>query len=324
MFDGLLHSVRATGDHKGIRLDAFVSSAGVGLSRSQAKKLIEEGGVLVNGSPAKVAYAVREKDLIAIAIPPPKIPTAIPEEIPLNVLYEDSDIIVINKPAGMVVHPAAGHPTGTLVNALLAHCKDLSGIGGELKAGIVHRLDIGTSGAIVAAKNDEAHRSLSAQFKARTVVKIYLALVCGAMRMESGTFDTAIGRSLNDRKRMSGRTKKGRDSLTEWKVKERFGKNLSWLEIRLRTGRMHQIRVHFSEAGHPLVGDATYGGVRRAGRFPGELREELFSFPRPALHAWKLGISHPRTGESMEFVAPIPSDIETLLSQLRTLSFRIA
>ncbi|MFH0800487.1 MAG: RluA family pseudouridine synthase [Pseudomonadota bacterium] len=302
----------------GMRLDAFVAKSVRGLSRSQAKRLIEDGCVLLNGASAKAARAVAAGDRVTVDVPPPSSPSAKPEDIPLDIIYEDGDIIVVAKPAGMVVHPAAGHPGGTLVNALLAHCGDLSGIGGELKPGIVHRLDMGTSGAIIAAKNDEAHRSLAAQFKARTVTKIYLALVFGAMRADSGSFDQPIGRSTGDRKKMSVHTRKGRASLTEWRVAERFGSHLSWIEIELRTGRMHQIRVHFTEAGHPLVGDPLYGGVRKAGRVPaGPLHDAVADFPRPALHAWRLGIDHPKSGKRMEFVAPLPEDIEDLLAALR-------
>jgi 23S rRNA pseudouridine1911/1915/1917 synthase len=313
-----IHHLKADAAHAGMRLDAFVAASVPELSRSQVKRLIEEGRVQVNGAPAKAARAVAAGDRVAAEVPPPVAPSAAPEAIPLDVLYEDRDVIVVNKPAGMVVHPAAGHPGGTLVNALLAHCGDLSGIGGELRAGIVHRLDRGTSGCIVSAKNDLAHRALAAQFKARTVTKIYLALVFGLMRAERGQFDQPIGRSKSDRKRMSAKTSKGRVSLTEWRVAERVGKELSWLEIRLRTGRMHQIRVHFAEAGYPLVGDPVYGGAKRARRLsPGPVRDAAERFPRPALHAWKLAIDHPRTGERMEFIAPLPQDIAQLLEDLK-------
>lgn len=308
-------------DAAGSRLDAFIASALPSLSRSQAKRLIDGGRATVNGEAAKAARTLREGDRVAVEVPPPAPSCLQPEAIPLDVLYEDRDLIAVNKPAGMVVHPAAGHPSGTLVNALLAHCGDLSGIGGELKPGIVHRLDAGTSGVIVAAKNDASHAELAAQFKARRVTKIYLALALGRMRAERGAFDRPIGRSVAERKRMSSRTRKGRASLTEWRVLERIGKELSWIEILLRTGRMHQIRVHFSEAGHPLVGDPLYGGARRAGRLPaGELRELLLAFPRPALHAWKLGLAHPRTGERMEFTAPLAPEIAVLLGEARRLA----
>lgn len=305
-------------ENSGLRLDAFVVSRIAEISRSQIKKLIEDGFVLVNGARQKPAKAVLSGDKVSVEVPPPKEAAAIPQNISLDVIYEDRDIIVVNKPAGMVVHPAAGHPDGTLVNALLAHCKDLSGIGGELKAGIVHRLDCGTSGCIIAAKNDTAHRSLSAQFKARTVQKIYLALVYGSMRTISGKFDAPIGRSTGDRKKMSGRTKKGRVAHTEWKVIKTLH-GLSWLEIKLGTGRMHQIRVHFSEAGHPLVGDPVYGGNRRARELPeGEIKEAVRNFSRPALHAWKLEVDNPRTAKRMRFVAELSDDIKNLLLKIST------
>ncbi len=305
----------------GMRLDSFVAERIEDLSRSHAKRLIEGGEVTVNGKQVKPSFEVEEGDRVYVSVPFPVKPSAEPEDIPLDILYEDSDIIVVNKPVGMVVHPAAGHPRGTLVNALLAHCDDLSGVGGELKAGIVHRLDVGTSGAIIAAKNDLAHHKLAAQFKGRTVEKIYCALVLGLMRTKSGVFDASLGRSSGDRKRFSAHTRKGRVALTEWKVLEQFGKSLSWVEVKLRTGRTHQIRVHFAEAGHSLVGDPLYGGQRKLKRLPeGPLRDAASKLTRPALHAWKLGIDHPRTGERMQFTAPLPDDLEKLLSELRKLS----
>ncbi|MFH1830699.1 MAG: RluA family pseudouridine synthase [Pseudomonadota bacterium] len=302
----------------GSRLDCFLAEHIDVLSRSHAKRLIEEGHVLVNEKQVKPSHEILEGDRVRISIPPPVASSAVPEHIALDILCEDSDIIVVNKPVGMVVHPAAGHPSGTLVNALLAHCHDLSGIGGELKAGIVHRLDAGTSGVIIAAKNDLAHHSLANQFKARTVEKIYCALIIGSMRTETGTFDASLGRSSGDRKRISAHTRKGRAALTEWKVLEQFGKSLSWMEIKIKTGRTHQIRVHFAEAGHPLVGDPLYGGQRKLKRFPaGPLRDAASKLTRPALHASKLSIDHPRTGKRMEFTAPLPKDLEKLLNELR-------
>ena len=304
----------------GDRLDVFISKRVELLSRSRAKALIEGEVATVNGKSVKASYEIEEGDRIVVDVPPPVEPTAIPQDIPLDVIHEDSDIIVVNKPVGMVVHPAAGHPDGTLVNALLAHCKDLSGIGGELKAGIVHRLDVGTSGVIIAAKNDNAHASLGNQFKDRTVEKIYCALVMGQMKTDEGAFDEPLGRSKGDRKRISAHTSKGRIALTEWRVLERFGTALTWVEIALKTGRTHQIRVHFAEAGHPLAGDPLYGGDKKLKRLPaGELRELVSQLERPALHAWRLSIDHPRTGERMRFEAPLPDDLENLLDGLRKL-----
>jgi len=304
----------------GERLDMFISRSVAGLTRSRAKRLIELEHVTVDANVAKPSHHVKAGERITVRIPPPEEPTAVPQQIPLDVIHEDADIIVVNKPAGLVVHPAAGHPDGTLVNALLAHCDDLSGVGGELKAGIVHRLDVGTSGAIVAAKNDAAHVSLQKQFQDRTVEKIYCALVLGSMRGESGAFDAAIGRHRSERKRISSHTRKGRAALTEWRALERFGKDLSWVEIDLKTGRTHQIRVHFAEAGHALVGDPLYGGERKLKRISdARARELVSSLDRPALHAWKLSIDHPRTGERMQFMAPLPEDIGDLLESLREL-----
>jgi len=300
----------------GQRLDIFVVSQDVPLTRSMAKQLIDDELIKVNGKKTKASYHVHENDEIDVAIPEPEEAKAIPEDIPLNILYEDSDIIVINKAVDMVVHPAPGTPSGTLVNALLAHCTDLSGIGGELKPGIVHRLDKGTSGVMVVAKNDEAHLNLSKQIKDRTVTKIYCALVYGAPK-DTGKIDKPIGRSLTDRKKMSTKTKQGRIAHTAWKVLERFDKYLSWLEINLGTGRTHQIRVHMTDLGYPLVGDPQYG---RGGphRVPeGPLREALEGFTRPALHSWKLTFVHPRTNKEVQFEAPIPDDLKNLLEELR-------
>lgn len=316
-----IHHIVVDGDHVGRRLDSFIASQFPEISRTRASRLIRKGFVHLDGEIAKSSAIVSEGDRVTVEIPPPVKPSAKPQSIDLDVIFEDEDIIVVDKPAGMVVHPAAGHPDGTLVNALLAHCGDLSGIGGELKAGIVHRLDIGTSGAIVAAKNDAAHRSLADQFKARGVTKVYRALVYGAMRTDSGRFDAPLGRSLGHRKRFSSHTKKARVALTEWNVIERFGKYFTWLEILLRTGRTHQIRVHFAESGHPLVGDPLYGGRRKIVRLPqGAAREAIAGIGHPILHALRLGFEHPRSGERVEFDAPIPRDIEALLNDLRRIT----
>jgi len=307
-------------EHEGMRLDAFVAASVPNVTRSQAKRLIEMEHVTVDAYVAKPSHLVKAGEKITVKIPPPVTPSAAPQDIPLDVIFEDSDIIVVNKPVGMVVHPAAGHPDGTLVNALLAHCKDLSGIGGELKAGIVHRLDVGTSGVIIAAKNDNAHVELQKQFKAHTVEKLYGALVMGSMRGEKGEFDSALGRHRSKRKRISSHTRKGRAALTGWRVLERFGAELTWVEIELMTGRTHQIRVHFAEAGHALVGDPLYGGERKLKRITdARVREILEGFERPALHAWRLSVDHPRTGERMTFEAALPEDMKTLLDKLKNM-----
>lgn len=291
----------------GGRLDIFLTSNLTGTTRARIQKLIREGNVLLNKSKAKASQLVKKGDSVDVDIPPPVIHQAVGEDIPLNIIYEDKDIVVVNKGADMVVHPAAGNWSGTLVNALLSHCKDLSGIGGELKPGIVHRLDKGTSGVIVAAKNDRAHLCLSRQFQKRKVKKIYNALVYGNLKEDSGVIESAIGRSVKDRKRFSSRTNKGRNAVTEWKVLNHFECGVSFVEVRLHTGRTHQIRVHFAEAGHPLVGDIVYGGRKQS---------KQISFPRPALHARKLGFIHPTKGEWMEFEAPLAEDIELLMESL--------
>lgn len=311
------YSFTILGSDAGKRLDVYVVAQNVPLTRSMAKQLIDDELIKVNGKKTKASYKVHEGDEVSVTIPEPREAKAVPEDIPLNILYEDSDIIVINKAVDMVVHPAPGSPSGTLVNALLAHCKDLSGIGGELKPGIVHRLDKGTSGVMVVAKNDAAHLNLSTQIKDRSVTKIYCALVYGAPK-DRGKIDKPIGRSLTDRKKMSTRTKQGRIAYTAWKVLERFGKYLSWLEINLGTGRTHQIRVHMTDLGYPLVGDAQYGrgGINRLPS--GHWREALEGFTRPALHSWKLTLVHPRTHKEVQFVAPIPDDLRMLLEKLRT------
>ncbi len=315
-----VHRIAVDTKDSGERLDVFIASHFSDITRSQAKRLIEEGQVTVDGKAAKSSHEVKQGEGIVVNVLPPAQPSAVPQQIPLDILFEDSDVIVVNKPAGLVVHPAAGHPDGTLVNALLAHCKDLSGVGGELKAGIVHRLDVGTSGAIIAAKNDAAHVALQKQFHDRTVEKIYCALVLGSMAGDKGSFDAALGRHRTERKRISSHTRKGREALTEWRAMERFGTQLTWVEITLKTGRTHQIRAHFAEAGHPLVGDPLYGGERKNKRITDEkVRGAVAMMGRPALHSWKLSIDHPRTGERMQFIALLPGDIEKTLKELRKL-----
>ncbi|MBI4211037.1 MAG: RluA family pseudouridine synthase [Deltaproteobacteria bacterium] len=312
------HTFLIEAKNVGERVDVFLSENLHPLSRSQAKKLIDEAKVLLKGKKIKPSYELRAGDVLEVEIPPPASSDVLPEELPLDILFEDEDIIVVNKSAGMVVHPGPGHQEGTLVNALLGHCKDLSGIGGELKPGIVHRLDKGTSGVMVAAKNDAAHLHLAAQFADRTIQKTYFAVVVGACKDLSGRIESSIGRSMSDRKKISSRTSKGRRALTEWRILERLGHSLSTLEIGLRTGRTHQIRVHMCEMGHPLVGDEVYGGRTRAKGIRDELlRDVILAFPRPALHSLKLRLLHPRTLESMLFTAPLAEDIEALLGRCR-------
>ncbi|MHB8910187.1 MAG: RluA family pseudouridine synthase [Syntrophales bacterium] len=301
----------------GDRLDLFLSDKEPGLSRAQIQRAVLEGRVLVNGRPAKAGRKVKAADAIAITIPAARPSGVVAEAIPLTILYEDASLLVVDKPAGMVVHPAAGHPGGTLVNALLHHCRDLSGIGGVLRPGIVHRLDKGTSGLLVAAKSDAAHWGLAGQFKRHEVKKTYQALVYGDPQAEEGRIEAAVGRHPTDRKRMSTHSRRGREAITVWRVRERFGP-AALLEVDIETGRTHQIRVHLTELGHPVVGDAVYGG---AGRFKGigdaAVRARVKAMDRQALHAWRLSFTHPVTGEAMRFTSPLPEDMAALCAFLR-------
>jgi 23S rRNA pseudouridine1911/1915/1917 synthase len=301
---------------QGKRFDQFLAESGLPLSRSQAKKLIETKVILLNEKPAKPSHHLRTGDRITGTIPAAEPLSLAPESLPLSILYEDPSIIVVDKPAGIVVHPAAGNPSGTLVNALLHHCRDLSGINGVLRPGIVHRLDKDTSGVMVVAKDDLAYQALSRQFKNRAVEKVYLAIAHGHFEQDHGTIDMAIGRHPSERKKMSTHTKKGRIALTEWKVAERFGA-ASLLEIHPRTGRTHQIRVHLSSIGHPILGDPLYGRKGRPGSIQDPvLRECTKRIGRQALHAYRLGFIHPRTGQEVQFVAPMPGDMQEILDCL--------
>jgi 23S rRNA pseudouridine1911/1915/1917 synthase len=303
---------------QGRRLDQFLSETNLNLSRSQAKRLIEKKFILLNKGVTKPSAHVKAGDIISGNLPKPESLSLKPEPIPLTILYEDSSIIVIDKPSGMVVHPAYGNPSGTLVNALLYHCKDLAGINGVLRPGIVHRLDKDTSGVMVVAKDDEAYHQLTKQFKNRTVEKVYLAIAYGRFGQDEGSIDSAIGRHPSERKRMSTKTKKGRPAITLWKVIERFD-GFTLLEILPRTGRTHQIRVHLSSMGHPLLGDPLYGRKGRLGAIHDSvLRECLKKMNRQALHAQRLEFNHPRTGERIQFVSPIPQDTRDVLEWLRS------
>lgn len=291
---------------EGERIDRYLSAACGDVSRSYLQRLLKEGRVLANHKPVKASYRVQEGDLIQLEIPQAVEPEILAEPMDLDILYEDSDIILINKPKGMVVHPAAGHYTQTLVNGLMYHCKgQLSGINGVLRPGIVHRIDMDTTGVIIACKNDAAHNSIAAQLKEHSITRRYEAIVHGVIKEEEGTVDAPIGRHPTDRKRMSINDKNGKAAVTHYRVKERF-RQFTYIECSLETGRTHQIRVHMASLHHPLLGDAVYGPSRCP--VPG-LRGQT-------LHAGILGIRHPRTGEYMEFCAPLPEYFKNLLASL--------
>ena len=308
-----------TVDHgqSGQRLDVFLAQNDQSLSRSRVKRAIEEGEALVNDLAPKPAQRLKEGDVVRLDLKPAKEALAVGQEIPLNIIYEDAGIIVINKEAGMVVHPAPGNYDHTLVNALLFHCSDLSGIGGVLRPGIVHRLDKGTSGLIVAAKSDAAHRSLTAQFKNHEVEKTYLALVWGDIKGDRGEIILPVGRHPGDRKKMSTKSRRGRDAITYWKVKERFGL-ATLLEVEIKTGRTHQIRVHLSDRGYPVVGDAVYGNASKIRTVTDTaLKAQFKALNRQALHAARLSFIHPQSGERVVFEAEMPEDMAGLCAQLR-------
>jgi 23S rRNA pseudouridine1911/1915/1917 synthase len=307
--------VVSTGE-EGLRIDQALATRGLPRSRSQIKRHIEEGFVLLEGVAVRPSRRVRAGERILYTPPPPEPGEALPEEIPLVVLFEDDAVVVVDKPAGMVVHPSPGHGRGTLVNALLARCGSLSGVGGVLRPGIVHRLDRLTSGVLVASKTDEAHQALAAQFAAHTVERRYLALIAGVLREESGTFDTLHGRHPADRKRFSTRPRRGpgagaRRAVTHYRVLERL-EGASLVEARLETGRTHQVRLHFADAGHPVLGDPLYG---RPPAHP-RAREVAAELGRQALHARVLAFDHPRTGERLRFVTPPPEDMRAAIAKL--------
>jgi 23S rRNA pseudouridine1911/1915/1917 synthase len=310
-----LQTITVPADAEDLRLDRFLVSV-LALSRSQIQRLIKDGCVLVAGRTAKSNQAVKPGQAIAIDVPELIDPAPQPEALALPIVYQDRDLIVVDKPAGMVVHPAAGHASGTLVNALLHHVDDLSGIGGEKRPGIVHRLDKGTSGLMVVAKHDKAHEELSRQFAEREVEKEYLALVWGEV-MAGRRIDTPIGRDPNNRKKMSSesaRLRRTRAAVTRIVRAEHFGRMLTMTQVAIHTGRTHQIRVHLSAIGHPIVGDALYGGVHR--RVPGDLRA-VTHLDRPFLHAAHLVFQHPEDGRKMDFVSALPEDLQKVLDELR-------
>ena len=297
----------AATEHAGVRLDAFLSADGA-LTRSQAARLIAEGRVRVNGKPAAKSARLSGGETVTVDAPQLRETALPPQDIPLDVVYEDDDVIVVNKPTGLVVHPAPGHPDGTLVNALLHHCGDsLSGIGGEKRPGIVHRIDRDTSGLIIAAKNDAAHLALSAQLKDHSLSRTYECLVTGNMKQDSGTVDAPIGRSSADRKKMAV-VPTGRRAVTHWEVVARYP-GVTHLRCRLETGRTHQIRVHMAYIGHPILGDTVYGAKKPVPGLTGQ-----------CLHAAGLRFVHPRTGEPVELHCPLPPEFTAMLQKLQSKS----
>ena len=301
-----MKEIRFTGGRPGERIDRFLSENLEELSRSYIQKLIKEERILVNGRPVKANYKTGEEDEITVQIPDPEILDVLPEDIPLDILYEDGDVLVVNKPKGMVVHPSPGHSSHTLVNAVLFHCKGrLSGINGVLRPGIVHRIDMDTTGSLLICKNDRAHQILAEALKDHSITRRYHAIVHGNLKEDSGTVSAPIGRHPVDRKKMSTKAPNGRHAVTHYKVLERFG-DYTYIECELETGRTHQIRVDMADIGHPVLGDAVYGPAKCPFKLEGQ-----------TLHAKILGFTHPTTGEYMEFDAPLPEYFVSLLERLR-------
>lgn len=303
-----LETVTAEAEDAGTRADVFLA-AKLGVSRSNMQKLLEDGRVKRGEKIIKANYKVRAGEMFVVDIPEPEPIEAVPENIPLDIIYEDDDVVVLNKARGMVVHPAPGNYTGTLVNALLYHCSNLSGINSAIRPGIVHRLDKDTSGIMIVAKNDAAHISLSQQIQSKTAVRTYLAVVRGNIKTDSGTIETQIARDKTDRKKMAVVKAGGRDAITDYEVLERFGK-YTLVRCKLRTGRTHQIRVHMEYLGYPLVGDPKYSPMKTP-----------FGIKGQALHSHTLEFTHPRTGERMKFEAPLPEDMHKIITRLHNGQF---
>ncbi|ATH91349.1 pseudouridine synthase [Bacillus glycinifermentans] len=291
-------------DHKSERIDKYLTGMETDWSRTQVQQWIKEDRIHVNEKAVKANYKVQPGDVVKVVVPDPEPLDVLAEPMDLDIYYEDQDVLVVNKPRGMVVHPAPGHLTGTLVNGLMAHCDDLSGINGVMRPGIVHRIDKDTSGLLMVAKNDMAHESLVSQLVNKTVTRIYTALVHGVIPHDHGTIDAPIGRDKKDRQSMTVTRENGKHAVTHFEVKERFD-DFTVVECRLETGRTHQIRVHMKYIGFPLAGDPKYGP------------KKTIDFNGQALHAGVLGFDHPRTGEYIEFKAPLPDDMKNLLDKLR-------
>jgi 23S rRNA pseudouridine1911/1915/1917 synthase len=309
--------LHVTPDQATTRLDHFLSAELPDLTRSQIKRLIDEGSVTLDEKVAKAGYKLRGGETICVCVAEPAPVQAEAEAIPLTILYEDADLIVIDKPAGMVVHPAPGHHQGTLVNALLHHCHDLSGIGGQMRPGIVHRLDKNTSGVMVATKNDNAHNCLARQFKSHTIERRYRALVHGVVQCSEGKIDKPIGRHPVQRKKMTSKSRAGRHAVTHWRVLRRYDQEkLTLLDLTLETGRTHQIRVHLAEMNLPVVGDPLYGSNRKArGISDLDVRTWVETLDRQFLHAWCLGFTHP-DGRKMTFRSPLPVELRSIIDYL--------
>lgn len=305
MSENGLQRLTVSPEEAGVRIDKYLAEQLPDITRSYLQKLLKDGSVQMNGKPVKTSTKTAAGAVIEFTIPDPEEPEILPEDIPLDILYEDSDVILINKPKDMVVHPAAGHYTGTLVNALMYHCKgDLSGINGVLRPGIVHRIDKDTTGVLIVCKNDKAHNALAEQLKEHSITRKYRAIVCGNLKEDEGTVDAPLGRHPQDRKKMAIVRTGGKRAVTHYRVLERFG-NYTYIECQLETGRTHQIRVHMASLGHPLLGDEAYGRVKSPFKLEGQ-----------TLHAMVLGFIHPTTGEYMEFEAPLPEYFEKLLRKL--------
>ncbi|WP_022774457.1 RluA family pseudouridine synthase [Butyrivibrio sp. AE2015] len=296
-------------EYEGLRIDKLLSELSPSFSRTYIKKLIDDKKVFCNGKNVKASFCISENDYIKMEIPPAEIPEILPQDIPLDIIYEDNDVLVVNKPKDMVVHPAAGHYKDTLVNAVMYHCHDnLSGINGVMRPGIVHRIDKDTTGSVIICKNDNAHQKIAEQLKEHSINRVYHAICYGVIKEDEGTIETLIGRSTNDRKKMAVVTSGGKEAVTHFRVLKRFEEdNMTYIECRLETGRTHQIRVHMAHIGHPLLGDEVYAGNRKS----------RFKLNGQCLHAKTLGFIHPTTKEYIETDAPLPEYFSHLLNVLK-------